>query len=227
MRVARWMIALAFLLPRLWGQAPDPYEAMRTAMEASIARQQDSVSGSMEPAAAKQRASIQAQARSATPAPGESASTFFTVSWPRPPGFATEMQRMPECRPVSQDEIGDAIQEAAEREGLTPDLLRAIIHKESSYLPCAVSPKGALGLMQLMPATASAMKVENPFDPKQNIDGGSRFLRKLLNRYGNDLTLALGAYNAGPGNVDTYGGLPPFPETIGYVGDILSKLGVQ
>ncbi len=196
-------------------------------MEASIARQQDSVSGSMEPAAAKQRASIQAQARSATPAPGESASTFFTVSWPRPPGFATEMQRMPECRPVSQDEIGDAIQEAAEREGLTPDLLRAIIHKESSYLPCAVSPKGALGLMQLMPATASAMKVENPFDPKQNIDGGSRFLRKLLNRYGNDLTLALGAYNAGPGNVDTYGGLPPFPETIGYVGDILSKLGVQ
>ncbi|NUN02728.1 MAG: lytic transglycosylase domain-containing protein [Bryobacteraceae bacterium] len=200
---------------------------MRTAMEASIARQQDSVSGSMEPAAAKQRASIQAQARSATPAPGESASTFFTVSWPRPPGFATEMQRMPECRPVSQDEIGDAIQEAAEREGLTPDLLRAIIHKESSYLPCAVSPKGALGLMQLMPATASAMKVENPFDPKQNIDGGSRFLRKLLNRYGNDLTLALGAYNAGPGNVDTYGGLPPFPETIGYVGDILSKLGVQ
>jgi len=134
---------------------------------------------------------------------------------------------MPECRGVSQDEIGDAIQEAAEREGLTPDLLRAIIHKESSYLPCAVSPKGALGLMQLMPATASAMRVGNPFDPKQNIDGGSRFLRKLLNRYGNDLSLALGAYNAGPGNVDAYGGLPPFPETIDYVGDILGKLGVQ
>lgn len=221
------MIALPLLLPRLWGQAPDPYEAMRAAMEASVARQRDSVSGSMEPSAAKQRASIQAQVHSATPVAGESASTFFTVSWPRPPGFAAEMLSMPECRPVSQNEIGDAIQEAAEREGLTPDLLRAIIHKESSYLPCAVSPKGALGLMQLMPATASAMRVGNPFDPKQNIDGGSRFLRKLLNRYGNDLSLALGAYNAGPGNVDTYGGLPPFPETIDYVGDILGKLGVQ
>ena len=119
------------------------------------------------------------------------------------------------------------IQQAADREGLSPDLLRAVINKESSYRPCAVSPKGAMGLMQLMPGTADSLNVRNPFDAKENINGGSRLLRSLLDRYGNDLSLALGAYNAGSGAVDRWGGVPAYPETQRYVADILGKLGFQ
>ncbi len=95
-----------------------------------------------------------------------------------------------------------------------------IIEAESGGNPNAVSPKGAIGLMQLMPATARALGVQNPFDPVQNIEGGVRYLRHLLDQFG-DLRLALAAYNAGPGNVERYGGVPPFPETLRYLRRIL------
>ncbi len=130
----------------------------------------------------------------------------------------------PACAPMDKQDATKLIREAADREGLTPDLLRAVIGKESSFRPCAVSAKGAMGLMQLMPGTAQQLGVMDPFDPKQNIDGGSRLLKQLLGRYGDDLTRALGAYNAGPGQVDRYGGLPPFSETVDYVTDILGRL---
>src|SRR5262249_2885260 len=100
----------------------------------------------------------------------------------------------------------------------------AVIDEESAARPCAVSYQGAEGLMQLMPATAEQFDVTDPFDPRQNIAAGTKFLKFLLNKYGNDVGLALGAYNAGPSRVDQEGGIPPIPETINYVGDILRKL---
>lgn len=130
----------------------------------------------------------------------------------------------PICDPLPASEISEMASQAAEKEGLTPDLLRAIIGRESAFRPCAVSRKGAMGLMQLMPETARGLGVSDPFDPRQNVAAGSKFLRRLLDRYGQDLTLALGAYNAGPQQVDRYQGLPPFVETIDYVRDILAKV---
>lgn len=105
-------------------------------------------------------------------------------------------------------------------------LLRAVARRESAFKPCAVSPAGAMGLMQLMPETASMLGVEDPFDTAQSIFGGARFLRFLLDRFQNDLPLALAAYNAGPSAVDHYGGVPPYTETRDYVSSILRMLGL-
>jgi len=108
------------------------------------------------------------------------------------------------------------VRRAANDTGLAADLLHAVIATESGYDPRARSPKGAMGLMQLMPATARDLGVVDPYDPEENIFGGARYLRTLWDRFG-DLTLALAAYNAGPDRVVQYGGVPPFPETRTYL----------
>lgn len=114
----------------------------------------------------------------------------------------------------------------AQRSGLAPDLVRAVIQVESGFNPSAVSPKGAMGLMQLMPATAEALGVSDPFDAEQNIRGGTAYLRRLLDRYDQDVTLALAAYNAGPGAVDRAGQqVPPYRETQAYVQRITGTRG--
>ena len=112
---------------------------------------------------------------------------------------------------------------AGERHHLDPDLIRSVIHAESGFNVRAVSPKGAQGLMQLMPGTASGLGVANAFDPQSNVEGGTQYLRTLLERYDFDLIKALAAYNAGPQRVEHYGGVPPFHETQAYVARIIRE----
>jgi hypothetical protein len=111
----------------------------------------------------------------------------------------------------------DSITRHAASNGLSPDLVRAVIQVESAFNPMAISPKGAMGLMQLMPATANELGVRDPFHPDQNIGAGTKYLKQLLDRYDHKIELALAAYNAGPGNVEKYGDVPPFRETQTYV----------
>lgn len=110
-----------------------------------------------------------------------------------------------------------SINEHSRRMGVSADLVRAVIQVESAFNPSAVSTKGAMGLMQLMPATARELGVANPFEPDQNIRGGVTYLKRLLTRYNDNVELALAAYNAGMGNVEKYGDVPPFKETQSYV----------
>jgi hypothetical protein len=119
----------------------------------------------------------------------------------------------------------DMIVEASKKYNISAKLIKAIIRQESGFKPNIVSKKGAMGLMQLMPGTAKDLGVENAFDPLQNIMGGTEYFRKMLDRFGGDIQLALAAYNAGPGAVDKYGGIPPYKETKGYVSTIC-KTGV-
>jgi soluble lytic murein transglycosylase-like protein len=130
----------------------------------------------------------------------------------------------PKCRSVSWEKVplntqafGREIRSAAEYNAVEESLIRAIIHAESAYQPDARSPKGAQGLMQLMPATAAELQVGNPFDPEENIEGGARYLSQLLAEFKGDLDLATAAYNAGPNAVYKYGGIPPYDETQEYV----------
>ena len=116
-------------------------------------------------------------------------------------------------KPLSPEQMADA---AARRYGLPEKLIRSVMKRESGFHPQAVSPKGAVGLMQLMPSTAQALGA-NAQDPSQNVDAGARYLRQLLEKYQGGLRHALAAYNAGPGAVDKYKGVPPFPETLDYV----------
>jgi soluble lytic murein transglycosylase-like protein len=114
-------------------------------------------------------------------------------------------------------DLNAVIAEASGRYRLDPDLVNSVIKAESGFNVRAVSPKGAQGLMQLMPGTASQLGVPNAFDPEANVDGGARYLRELLERYNFDLVKALAAYNAGTRRVEQYGGVPPYHETRAYV----------
>jgi soluble lytic murein transglycosylase-like protein len=115
------------------------------------------------------------------------------------------------------------IEQAARRHGLEPALVEAVVAVESGFRPDAVSRKGAIGLMQLMPGTAAELGVGDPFDPDANLDGGSRYLSRLLAEHRGDLRKALAAYNAGPGAVRRHEGVPPYPETRGYVDRVLRR----
>lgn len=116
-----------------------------------------------------------------------------------------------------KDNFSEIISAAADKYSMNPTIIHAVIRTESLYNENALSPKGAQGLMQLMPETAKELGVEDAFDPIQNIDGGTRYLRYLIDKFDGDLSLALAAYNAGEGSVKRYGGIPPYPETVEYI----------
>jgi soluble lytic murein transglycosylase-like protein len=135
-----------------------------------------------------------------------------------PSGTAAGYLRLP---PANTGRYVTEIKDASGRYGVPERLVQAVIRAESAFNPHAVSVKGAQGLMQLMPETASMLGVRNSFDPQQNIDGGVRHLRGLIDRFGSDLPMALAAYNAGEKAVVTYRGIPPFAETRDYVTRVL------
>ena len=150
------------------------------------------------------------------PAPADS-----HASIPAPPGSA-KSQPM-KSRPA----LNQVVNSASAAYHLDPDLVNSVIHAESGFNSRAVSPKGARGLMQLMPGTANQLGVNDAFDPQANVDGGSRYLRELLERYNFDLVKALAAYNAGPQRVEQYRGVPPFRETRAYVARIVHEYNTK
>jgi hypothetical protein len=150
-----------------------------------------------------------------------------TVLWTKPtPGL---LPLAPGAIPISpkilvkDPQVAGLIQKYAKQHGLDPKLVQAVIRQESGFNPIAVSPKGAMGLMQLMPETAASLGIEDPFDVEQNIKGGVRFLKSCLNKFDQNLPLALAAYNAGPGRVVEHQGMPPIKETQTYVKKIVQE----
>lgn len=133
---------------------------------------------------------------------------------PTPGAVAVPAIALPAAPPVLS--LADLADRAADKYGLPRNLVRSVIAAESGFQPCAVSPKGAIGLMQLMPGTARELGAD-PNDPAQNLDAGARYLRDLLDKYNGALWHALAAYNAGPGAVEKYKGVPPYAETIRYI----------
>lgn len=133
----------------------------------------------------------------------------------------TKLQLASSVNPAEYDQI---IASCASKYGVNPSLIKAVIHAESGYNPNAISRKGASGLMQLMPGTARSLKVSNSFDPKDNVEGGVKYLRFLLDTFRGDVSLAVAAYNAGLNKVAKYGGIPPYNETRTYVNRVLSYM---
>ena len=123
----------------------------------------------------------------------------------------------------TKDEILDLIDKTAQKYGIDEKLVRALVNQESGFNPNAKSHAGALGLMQLMPSTAQGLGVKNPLDPVQNVEGGVKYLKSMLDRFNGNTILALAAYNAGPNAVKKYNGVPPYKETQNYVRSILKQ----
>lgn len=156
----------------------------------------------------------------------EDSSSFFSSPWPKPDGFEMPNVQLQTdaCDALPEVEVSQLVNTASSKHAVAADLIRAVMRQESGFRPCAQSTAGAMGLMQLMPETASDLGLSDPFDPAANVDAGTRYLKQMLTRYNGDTTLALSAYNAGPARVDKTGTVPPIAETMDYVSRILSSL---
>jgi Transglycosylase SLT domain len=168
----------------------------------------------------QQRASVMKQVAMVTGKAPPPATSFFTVPWTDAPAALGAA----DCDPMPPDQLDNLIDENSRREDVDPELIRAVIRQESGNRSCAESSMGAQGLMQLMPATAGEFGVRDPFDPKENVEAGTKLLKQLLDKYEGDVSLALAAYNAGESRVDREGAVPPIPETMDYILRILSQL---
>ncbi|HEY2011863.1 MAG TPA: lytic transglycosylase domain-containing protein [Bryobacteraceae bacterium] len=197
--------------------APSAREVMRAAMEqqrAAVSRQRESVR--------KQSESVGVTLLVGGDMHAGGTGDLEPVVAPAPAGDAAS--QMP-CDPIADLEIAPIIDIASREQNLEAKLLRAVIQQESGFHPCAVSPKGAKGLMQLMPDTAQQLGVKDPFNAQENVAAGAKYLKQLLDKYKGDVSQALGAYNAGPATVDQAGGVPNIRETRDYVKSIMQKVG--
>ena len=195
--------------------APDPKAATA---EQSLQKQQDSLD--------RQRASLHQQLsgeaigpRGKAADPSTEPATYFIDPLPALP--------QADCERLDKTSVESLIAAAAKKQSLEPALLRAVMKQESGFKPCAVSVRGAQGLMQLMPATAGLLHVQDPFDPEENVQAGAAFLKQLLGRYKGDLRLALVAYNAGTLRADQPANAPYPAETQNYLASIFAQLGMS
>lgn len=156
-----------------------------------------------------------------TDAPTDQRFKIFMRDLKKDKQLRSKMKFASSVNPAEYDQI---IATCASKYGVNQSLIKAVIHAESGYNPNAVSSKGASGLMQLMPGTARSLKVSNSFDPKDNVEGGVKYLRFLLDTFRGDVSLAVAAYNAGLNKVARYGGIPPYNETRTYVNRVLSYM---
>jgi soluble lytic murein transglycosylase-like protein len=180
---------------------------------------QAEVKSKMAESLAKQRVAAMQQVTAVMGKAPTPAVSFYTVPWVETPVPFSQ----PPCDPLPAAELDKLVEQGAQQEGVKPELIRGVIAQESGGRPCAVSWKGAQGLMQLMPATSEQFGVKNPFDPRQNVEAGTKLLKQLMTKYKDDISLVLAAYNAGAGRVDRDRGVPQIPETQNYVNEIQSK----
>jgi len=175
--------------------------------------QEQRVRAAMESSIEQQRASVRQQAQAAG-----------APSLPWTPALTAGGTASAPCDPMPKLEIDAMIGDVASAQKIDPAIVREVARQESGFRPCAVSAKGAEGLMQLMPATQAALDVHDPFNARASLEGGSKLLKQLLDKYHGDLKLALSAYNAGSGRVDKAGGVPAIAETRNYVAAIIARL---
>ena len=213
------LLAGVFAGAVLWAQEPVPSPTPAPAQEPAQQPDKDAVQSSMAQSLAKQRIAAMQQVAGVMGKAPTPAASVFTVPWVETP----VPFNAPPCDPLPAAEL-DKLVDQGSQQGVKAELIRAVIAQESGGRPCAVSWKGAQGLMQLMPATSQQLGVKDPFDPHQNVEAGVRLLKQLMTKYNNDVSLSLAAYNAGEGRVDRDGGVPQIPETQNYVNEIQSKL---
>lgn len=204
-------IALFVAAGSLWAQPQQPPQ--QAAPASAIEQQKQAIE--------RQREAVRKQSGAAE------AHSFFTTgalspAVTTPSGAAGTASA--ECEALPDQQVDKLIQESADKNKIEVKLVRAVMRQESAFKPCAVSPKGAQGLMQLMPATAQQFGVSDPFDPAQNVAAGTELLKQLLGRYNGDTKLALSAYNAGTAIVDKLKAVPDIPETQAYVANIISQI---
>ena len=218
MPVKRFLLHAKFTLCALLGvhlygaetpAANDPRAAMQSALDkqqAAVLQQRDSVRRQI--GLSKQLA--------------QRAGNFISAFPPLAPALMARLQ--PDCPAMAPEDIDALVKTAADKQSVEPKLIRAVMKQESAFRPCAVSTRGAQGLMQLMPDTADQLHVADAFDPEQNVNGGAAYLKQLLTKYKGDVKMTLGAYNAGPKRTDDAGAVPNIPETQEYVASILADM---
>ena len=216
---------------------PPQEKAAASPVPAPIPFAQDQVKTRMQTSLDKQRASVRKQVSDYISIGESQPSDSFLLPWPKPPAPATNMSFIQpislaveppppwaSCEPLPEPELQWIVQQASERQKISPKLIRAMITQESGGRACAVSTAGAQGLMQLMPEVQRELSVDDPFDARQSVEAGAKLLRSLIDRYAGNVPKALAAYNAGPGAVDRAGGIPPIRETTNYVKKIVQRI---